>query len=108
MTTSNNTYVKRTQRDYTLGFKLLVSLSIKERSVRETRQAELAPVNGMVLELRRFIPRLGTRKLYFFWKPKLIAKGTKIGRDALFDYLREESLLVKPKRSYTKTTNSRH
>nr|AKN40468.1 Mobile element protein [Vibrio tasmaniensis] len=73
-----------------------------------TRQAELAPVKGMVLELRRFMPRLGTRKLYFLLKPRLIAKGVKLGRDALFDYLREERLLVKPKRSYTKTTNSRH
>lgn len=53
------------------------------------------------------MPRLGTRKLYFLLKPKLIAKGIKLGCDALFDYLREERLLVKPKRSYTKTTNSR-
>ncbi|PTP08952.1 IS3 family transposase [Vibrio splendidus] len=75
---------------------------------KKTRQAELAPVKGMVLELRRFMPRLGTRKLYFLLKPKLIAMGIKLGRDALFDYLREERLLVKPKRSYTKTTNSRH
>ncbi|WP_425315656.1 DDE-type integrase/transposase/recombinase, partial [Vibrio owensii] len=32
----------------------------------------------------------------------------KLGRDALFDYLRHERLLIRPKRSYTKTTNSRH
>ncbi|MEZ8780981.1 IS3 family transposase, partial [Vibrio splendidus] len=82
---------------------------VYQREKRETtRQAELAPVKGMVLELRRFMPRLGARKLYFLLKPKLIAKGIKLGRDALFNYLREERLLVKPKRSYTKTTNSRH
>ncbi|WP_299683572.1 DDE-type integrase/transposase/recombinase, partial [uncultured Tenacibaculum sp.] len=32
----------------------------------------------------------------------------KIGRDALFDYLRSESMLIKPKKNYTKTTNSKH
>lgn len=82
---------------------------VYQREKRETtRQAELAPVKEMVLELRRFMPRLGARKLYFLLKPKLIAKGIKLGRDALFNYLREERLLVKPRRSYTKTTNSRH
>ena len=54
------------------------------------------------------MPRLGTRKLYFLLKPKLKQLGIKIGRDGLFDYLRENNLLVKPKRSYTKTTYSRH
>ena len=60
------------------------------------------------MELRRYMPRLGTRKLYFLLKPKLKQLGIKIGRDGLFDYLRENNLLVKPKRSYTKTTYSRH
>ena len=54
------------------------------------------------------MPRLGTRKLYFLLKPKLEQLDIKIGRDALFTYLRENNLLVKPKRSYTKTTYSRH
>ena len=35
-------------------------------------------------------------------------QGIKIGREALFDYLRSESLLIKPKKNYTKTTNSKH
>ncbi|TCP26864.1 transposase InsO family protein [Tenacibaculum skagerrakense] len=36
------------------------------------------------------------------------SQGIKIGRDALFDYLRSESMLIKPKKNYTKTTNSKH
>ena len=60
------------------------------------------------MELRRYMPRLGTRKLYFLLKPKLKQLGIKIGRDGLFDSSRENNLLVKPKRSYTKTTYSRH
>ena len=62
----------------------------------------------MVLEMRRFMPRLGARKLYWLIKPKLEEAGIKLGRDALFKYLKEHHLLVKPKRSYTKTTNSKH
>ncbi|WP_419833831.1 IS3 family transposase [Vibrio sinaloensis] len=72
------------------------------------RQIELAPVKQMVLELRRYMPRVGTRKLYFLLKPKLEKAGIKLGRDALFDYLRNERLLVRPKRSFIKTTNSQH
>ncbi len=60
------------------------------------------------MNLRRFMPRLGTRKLYHLIKPALCEQGIKLGRDGLFDYLREADLLVKPKRSYTKTTFSKH
>lgn len=54
------------------------------------------------------MPRLGTRKLYFLLKQKFIEQGIKLGRDGFFDYLRSERLLVKPKRSYVKTTYSKH
>lgn len=54
------------------------------------------------------MPRVGTRKLYGLIKPELERHGIKLGRDSLFDYLRSEGLLVKPKRSYTKTTWSKH
>lgn len=54
------------------------------------------------------MPRLGTRKLYHLLQPKLTERNIKLGRDGLFQYLRDEGLLVKPKRSYTKTTYSRH
>lgn len=54
------------------------------------------------------MPRVGTRKLYSLLKSKLRAHGIKLGRDALFDYLRNERLLVRPKRNFTKTTDSKH
>ncbi len=79
----------------------------RERRVQQ-RALELAPIKGMVLEVRRFMPRLGGRKLYFLLKPKLIKLGVKLGRDGFFSYLKNENLLVKPKRSYTKTTFSKH
>lgn len=54
------------------------------------------------------MPRLGTRKLYFLLRSDIDALGIKIGRDALFEYLRSEHLLIKPKKNYTKTTDSKH
>jgi len=71
------------------------------------RQEDLEPVLGMVMEIRRRLPRLGTRKLYHLLKPRLKAAGIKLGRDGLFDYLRGQRLLIKPRRSYTKTTYSK-
>jgi len=68
----------------------------------------LEPIRALVLDRRRYMPRLGARKLYFLLKPKLEQLEIKIGRDGLFDYLREQNLLIKPKRSYTKTTYSKH
>jgi putative transposase len=83
--------------------------AIYQRAQRETSRAlDLACVKEMVLEIRRFMPRLGGKKLYFLLKEKFIAQGIKLGRDNFFTYLKDENLLVKPKRSYTKTTHSKH
>lgn len=54
------------------------------------------------------MPRLGTRKLYYLLKNEFDGQGVKIGGDALFDYLRSESMLIRPKKNYTKTMDSRH
>jgi len=54
------------------------------------------------------MPRIGTRKLYYLIKDELIKQNIKLGRDVLFNFLRAEHLLIKPKRSYVKTTNSKH
>jgi len=57
-----------------------------------------------VLEWRRRMPRLGTRKLHYLLK----SNGISIGRDQLFCWLRAEGLLVYKKKRYTVTTNSKH
>ncbi len=54
------------------------------------------------------MPRIGTRKLYYLLKDDFKYLNLKIGRDALFNYLRSEHLLIKPKKNYTKTTHSKH
>lgn len=74
----------------------------------DKRLKELSQVKADVIQERIHLPRLGTRKLYYRLNRQFRSKGIKIGRDALFDFLRSEHLLVKPKRSYLKTTNSKH
>lgn len=54
------------------------------------------------------MPRLGTRKLYHLLSSEFDAVGVKIGRDGLFACLRQEHLLIRPRKNYTKTTNSKH
>lgn len=74
----------------------------------EDRAVELAKVKQLVQTIRMQMPRLGTRKLHYLLKEDFVSEGVKVGRDALFDYLRAEHLLIKPKNNYTKTTNSKH
>lgn len=54
------------------------------------------------------MPRIGTRKLYHLLKSDFDRLQIKIGRDALFEYLKQEHLLIRPKKNHTKTTNSKH
>ncbi|RED48786.1 integrase-like protein [Seonamhaeicola aphaedonensis] len=75
---------------------------------REVRTKVLSQVKSLVLDIRKDMPRIGTRKLYHLLKPEFDKLGIKIGRDALFAYLKTEHLLIRPKKNYTKTTNSKH
>lgn len=54
------------------------------------------------------MPRLGTRKLHYLLESELKKLGIKIGRDGFFHFLRQENMLIKPRKNYTKTTNSNH
>ena len=54
------------------------------------------------------LPRLGTRKLHDILNEQLKELNIKMGRDALFCYLRRENLLIKSKKHYTRTTFSNH
>jgi hypothetical protein len=72
------------------------------------RAKELSRVKPIIQAVRMRMPRLGTRKLYYLLKEEFVRQGIKVGRDALFDYLRAEHLLIKPKKNYKKTTHSKH
>lgn len=74
----------------------------------KTRNSRMKKIKSLINTVRMKMPKIGTRKLYFLLKDEFKACHIKIGRDALFDYLREENMLVRPKKNYTKTTNSKH
>lgn len=74
---------------------------------KKVREEQLL-VRSLVIKQRMLMPRLGTRKLYYLLKDLFIEHEIKMGRDKLFALLRAEHLLVKPKKNYTKTTNSKH
>lgn len=73
-----------------------------------SRSLELEQVKSMVQVIRMEMPRLGTRKLYVLLEERFKQNHIKIGRDAFFAYLRKENMLIKPKKKYIKTTNSKH
>lgn len=76
------------------------------------RQAALAHRAQLVVELvqerRKRQPRVGTRKLHDMLREPLGCQGIRVGRDAMFDVLRNARLLVAQPRAYHKTTNSHH
>lgn len=65
-------------------------------------------VLGEVLEIRKSHRRMGCRKLYELLEPFMLEHRIKMGRDALFDLLAANGLLVRKRRGRVYTTNSFH
>jgi putative transposase len=61
-----------------------------------------------VLHIRKQQPRCGGRKLLFMLQPFLHQRNITIGRDAFFDLLAKNKLLVRNKKRSVHTTNSKH
>lgn len=61
-----------------------------------------------VINIRKDLPRLGTRKLHFVIQNKLISHQISFGRDYLFDLLSEHKLLIRQRKRKAITTDSRH
>lgn len=80
----------------------------KQKKNRLGRRDELIQIRDLITCIRSKMPRLGTRKIYFLIKGKLIQLGIKLGRDMLFSFLRAEHLLIRPLKKFVLTTNSRH
>ncbi|HAH55978.1 MAG TPA: IS3 family transposase [Flavobacterium sp.] len=78
------------------------SIRVKKRDV------VVSKVLNQVKEERKDQPRVGTRKLYKSLHGSFAKEGLKVGRDKLFDILREQQMLVKRKKSFCKTTDSYH
>jgi len=72
------------------------------------REVVAVKVLKLVKEERKDQPRVGGKKLYEAIHPIFLLEGLKVGRDKLFDILREQNMLVKRKKASCKTTDSYH
>lgn len=80
--------------------------SVKAQELRAQRNLLLVE---MVIEKRTELKREGYHKLYRRMKPDIEKTNLNVGRDNLLKVLRNNDLLVKPKkRRYVSTTDSKH
>lgn len=80
----------------------------RQRRVRRRRSIQAEKILDLVCRERCLQPRLGTRKLRQVLSEDLASAGVSIGRDRLFTVLREHHLLIRRRRRYARTTDSRH
>jgi putative transposase len=79
------------------------------RRQRQRRAIDGELVADLVQRERRIQSRLGTRKLYHLLKPELEQAGVRMGRDRMFEELRQRELLLEPvPAQYPHTTQSYH
>lgn len=78
------------------------------RGHRQRREIDEALVVELVKAQRCVHPRMGGRKLLFVLEPELEEAGVAMGRDRFFELLKAHGLLVARKRTWPKTTQSRH
>jgi len=80
----------------------------KYQKRQKKRQTMVARVIDLVMQERKDQARVGTRKLYEALNPTFEMEQIKLGRDGLFDILREHNMLIRRKKAYCKTTDSHH
>lgn len=104
------------KQDYpTIGIKILCRLFGKTRHawydyqwrVKDTGLKEDIILQH-VMEIREDLPRVGTLKLHHMIAPKLLTHGISVGRDYLFDLMREHGLHIRRRKRRVITTDSRH
>ncbi len=78
---------------------------LKRYEVRKTQETK---VIEMVDTKRKVLPRVGCRKLLSHLEVDFKNANLKIGRDKLFNILRANNRLIKPRRASCRTTNSYH
>jgi len=76
--------------------------------VKITTEIKEDMVIKLVQEIRRYLPRIGGKKLYKLLKEDLDKLPGTIGRDKFFDVLRKRKLLVKRRKKNVTTTDSYH
>lgn len=80
----------------------------KAKKQKEKTEDEQHKLIEKILEQRAQMPMLGCRKLYHLLKEEIHSLSKPLGRDKLFELLKKNGLLIKPKRYRPRTTQSRH
>jgi len=80
----------------------------RHRTQKENKLADEKKIIAAVIEIRKRQPMIGARKIQHLLRKQRKKLGICIGRDRLFTLLRENNLLISPKKKYVKTTNSYH
>lgn len=62
----------------------------------------------LVAGVRRELPGIGVQKLHWLMRQPLKTNGVKLGRDKLNELLRRHGLLIRKRKRFPQTTNSRH
>ncbi len=75
---------------------------------QQTRELQQEAVINEVAKIRQRMPQTGTRKLYEHLQPVLPAIKVKMGRDGLFDLLRDKGMLIRKTKQFHITTDSKH
>jgi len=76
------------------------------RSQNDSLKEEI--ILQLVYEIRKSLPRLGTRKMLFLLQPQLASHSIEVGRDYLFDLFDAHKLLIRQRKRKVFTTDSRH
>ncbi len=80
----------------------------KRIKAQQTRELQQDAVIKEVGKIRARMPQTGTRKLHKHLEPVLPAMNVKMGRDGLFDLLRNKGMLIRKTKQYHITTDSNH
>lgn len=80
----------------------------KRLKARQKKESQQDVVLQEVAEIRKEMPQTGTRKLCEHLHPILPKHNIKMGRDALYDLLRNKGLLIRKTKRFHITTDSKH
>lgn len=78
-------------------------MSIKRKEVKIFKTEVVV---DMILEVRKTMPMIGGKKLYYILNKEL--QSLDIGRDKFFAIMKANHLFIQPRRRYHVTTNSKH
>jgi len=76
---------------------------------RRLKQEELdMQIKELVLSIRKYLPRVGGKKLYHILNYDMQVEGIKIGRDKFLEVLKRQYLQVPQRKKFVRTTDSNH